>query len=192
MSSLWCYLVMCTVTASSSSSSSEVTWGGCHSALSAYITCAPLSQPLTPLVHQRLHVTELSYGSVLHRRRQNGGVQERLQEGQWGRLEEKQVLRWTQTAIHVFHTVGWVIALGTALWTKQNGERHLQRGAVECDRGLESIIQSHRGKNKQANKQKKNPTTLVSAESPAANGRKRHQWQTGGGAECLNRNCTEL
>lgn len=184
---------MCTVTASSSSSS-EVTWGGCHSALSAYITCAPLSQPLTPLVHQRLHVTEPSYGSVLHRRRQKGGVQERErpQEGQWGRREEKQVLRWTQTAIHVFHTVGWVIALGTALWTKQNGERHLQRGAVECDRGLESIIQSHRGKNKQANKQKKKKTTtLVSAESPAANRRKKDEWQTGGGTECLNRNRTE-
>lgn len=41
---------MCTVTVVCS----EVTRGDCHPAPSAYLTCAPLSQPLIPPVHQRL------------------------------------------------------------------------------------------------------------------------------------------
>lgn len=70
-------------------------------------------------------------------RRRGGGWrrargEDRVREG--GRLEENQVAGWTQKAVHVFHTVGWVISLGTALWMKQSGEGHLQRAAVECVR----------------------------------------------------------
>lgn len=117
----------------------EVTWGDCQTVLSAYITCAPLSQPLIPLVHQRLSMTRPSYRSCTEGERgvEGGGRGVRGSEkelGKWGRLEEDQVLWWTQRAIHVFHSVGWVILLGTALWMKQNGEGHLRGEAVECVR----------------------------------------------------------
>lgn len=51
----------------------EVTWGDWQTVLSAYITCAPLSQPLIPPVHQRLRMTRPSYGSVPHVQRERGG-----------------------------------------------------------------------------------------------------------------------
>lgn len=66
----------------------------------------------------------------------------KLRDGTPGGREVKERERdWQRTragmnaaAILVFHTVGWVISLSTALWMKRKGEGYLQRGDVERER----------------------------------------------------------
>lgn len=155
------HLVMCTVTVSCC----EVTWGDCQTALSAYsITCAPLSQLLTPPVHQRLHVTEQSYGSVPHRRRERRSGEKRegvkqwriAGEGQWvwGRLEENQGLGLnTESNSHLSHRRMSHLARHCAVNETERGGTPAERGCRVCERGWESITHSLRGKKKQQNNQ---------------------------------------